>query len=72
VQPICLSLNRCLVVRPYSARPAETTTERGGAQSSGVALTETYAACTLKDGTLIRQREFVDHPEALEAAGLAE
>jgi ketosteroid isomerase-like protein len=45
----------------------------GRAQSSGVALTETYAAvCTLKDGKLIRQREFVDHTEALEAAGLRE
>jgi ketosteroid isomerase-like protein len=43
----------------------------GRAQSSGVALTETYAAvCTLQDGKLISQREFVDHAEALEAVGL--
>ena len=43
------------------------------AQSSGVALTEAYAnVCTLKDGKLIRQREFVDHAEALEAVGLSE
>jgi ketosteroid isomerase-like protein len=44
----------------------------GRAQSSGLALTEAYAAiCTFKDGKLVRQREFVDHGEALEAAGLS-
>ena len=41
------------------------------AQGSGLSLTETYACVsTLKDGRVIRQRDFLDHAEALEAAGL--
>jgi hypothetical protein len=43
------------------------------AQASGVPLAETYACIsTLKDGRVIRQRDFLDHAEALEAAGLRE
>jgi ketosteroid isomerase-like protein len=41
------------------------------AQASGVPLGETYACvATLKDGRVIRQRDFLDHAEALEAVGL--
>jgi ketosteroid isomerase-like protein len=43
----------------------------GRAQASGVALTQQWAsAVTLKDGKVIRQQEFLDHAQALEAAGL--
>ena len=43
------------------------------AQASGVALAQTYASIwTLKDGRVIRARDFLDHGEALEAAGLPE
>ena len=43
------------------------------AQASGVPLGETYACVqTLKDGRVIRQRDFLDHAEALEAVGLRE
>ena len=42
------------------------------AQASGVPLGETYACVsTLKDGRVIRQRDFLDHAEALEAVGLS-
>jgi hypothetical protein len=42
-------------------------------QASGVPLGETYACvATLKDGRVIRQRDFLDHAEALKAAGLRE
>jgi ketosteroid isomerase-like protein len=41
------------------------------AQASGIPLGETYACVsTLKDGRVIRQRDFLDHAEALEAVGL--
>jgi ketosteroid isomerase-like protein len=41
------------------------------AQASGVPLTQTYAGIsTLKDGRVIRQRDFLDRAEALEAVGL--
>lgn len=41
------------------------------AQASGVALGETYACVsTLKDGRVIRQQDFLDQGEALEAVGL--
>jgi ketosteroid isomerase-like protein len=40
------------------------------AQASGVPLTQTYAGVsTLKDGRVIRQRDFLDRAEALEAVG---
>ena len=40
------------------------------AQASGVPLAETYACVsTLKDGRVIRQQDFLDQAEALEAAG---
>jgi ketosteroid isomerase-like protein len=43
------------------------------AQASGVSLAQTYACVsTLKDGRLIRQRDFLDHAKALEAVGLSE
>jgi ketosteroid isomerase-like protein len=43
------------------------------AQASGLPLTETYAGVsTLKDGRIVRQRDFLDHAEALEAVGLSE
>jgi ketosteroid isomerase-like protein len=43
------------------------------AQASGISLAQTYACvATLKDGRLIRQRDFLNHAEALEAAGLSE
>ena len=43
------------------------------AQASGVHLTETYACvATLKDGRVIRQDDFLDQAEALEAVGLQE
>jgi len=43
------------------------------AQASGVPLGETYACvATLKAGRIIRQRDFLDHREALNAVGLAE
>jgi ketosteroid isomerase-like protein len=43
----------------------------GRAQASGVTLTGTYAVVgTLKDGKVIRQQDFLDHAEALEAVGL--
>jgi ketosteroid isomerase-like protein len=39
------------------------------AQASGVALTQTFAyVTTLEDGMVIRQQEYYDHAEALEAA----
>ncbi len=42
------------------------------AQASGVALLQTYAGVsTLKDGRVIRQRDFLSHAEALEAVGLS-
>ena len=42
------------------------------AQASGVALAQTYASIwTIKDGRVIRARDFLNHGEALEAAGLA-
>ncbi len=42
------------------------------AQASGVALAQTYASIwTIKDGRVIRARDFLDHGEALEAAGLS-
>ena len=45
----------------------------GRAQASGVALSEKWAAVgTLKDGKVIRQQDFLDHAEALEAVGLSE
>jgi ketosteroid isomerase-like protein len=41
------------------------------AQASGVPLGEKYACVsTLKDGRIIRQRDFLDHAQALEAVGL--
>jgi ketosteroid isomerase-like protein len=43
------------------------------AQASGVALTEAFAlVATLKDGRMIRQQEYYDHAEALEAVGVSE
>jgi ketosteroid isomerase-like protein len=43
------------------------------AQASGVALTEAFAlVATLKDGRMIRQQEYYNHAEALEAVGLSE
>ena len=43
------------------------------AQGSGVPLGETYACVsTLKDGRVIRQHDYLDHAEALEAVGLRE
>jgi ketosteroid isomerase-like protein len=42
------------------------------AQGSGVPLAESYATiATLKDGRVIRQRDFLNQAEALEAAGLS-
>jgi ketosteroid isomerase-like protein len=42
------------------------------AQASGIPLAQTYATiATLKDGRVIRQRDFLDQAEALEAAGLS-
>jgi ketosteroid isomerase-like protein len=41
------------------------------AQASGVALAQTYAGVsTMKDGRVIRQDDFLNHAEALEAVGL--
>src|SRR5205814_9310 len=41
------------------------------AQASGVTLGETYACVqTLKDGRVIRQRDYLNQAEALEAVGL--
>ncbi len=41
------------------------------AQASGVPLAETYGTvATLRDGLVVRQRDFLTHAEALEAAGL--
>jgi ketosteroid isomerase-like protein len=43
------------------------------AQASGIPLAQTYAGVsTLKDGRVIRQRDFLNHAEALEAVGLRE
>jgi ketosteroid isomerase-like protein len=43
------------------------------AQASGVPLTEAFASVsTLKDGRLVRQQEYYDHAEALEAVGLSD
>jgi ketosteroid isomerase-like protein len=43
------------------------------AQASGVPLAQTYAGVsTLKHGRVIRQDDFLDHAEALEAVGLRE
>jgi len=43
------------------------------AQASGIPLGETYACVsTLKDGRVIRQRDFLNQAEALEAVGLRE
>jgi ketosteroid isomerase-like protein len=43
------------------------------ALGSGVPLTEKYASVsTLKDGRVVRQQDFLDHREALQAAGLGE
>jgi ketosteroid isomerase-like protein len=42
------------------------------AQASGVPLAEAFASvATLKDGRLVRQQEYYDHVEALEAVGLS-
>ena len=44
----------------------------GHADGSGVRVTQEYASLmTLKDGQVIRQQEYFDHTEALEAAGLS-
>jgi ketosteroid isomerase-like protein len=41
------------------------------AQASGIPLAQTYAGVsTLKDGRVIRQDDFLNHAEALEAVGL--
>jgi ketosteroid isomerase-like protein len=41
------------------------------AQASGIPLTETYAGVsTLRDGRLIRQRDYLSHAEALDSVGL--
>jgi len=43
------------------------------AQASGVPLGERYASVsTLKDGGVVRHHDFLNHAEALEAAGLRE
>jgi ketosteroid isomerase-like protein len=43
------------------------------AQASGIPLTETYAGVsTVKDGKVIRNHDYLDQAEALEAAGLRE
>ena len=43
------------------------------AQASGVALAQTYASIwTIRDGRVIEARDFLDHAEALAAAGLSE
>lgn len=43
------------------------------AQASGIPLAQTYAGVsTLKGGRVIRQQDFLNHAEALEAVGLAE
>jgi ketosteroid isomerase-like protein len=42
------------------------------AQASGISLAETYACvATLRGGRVCRQRDFLHHAEALEAAGLS-
>ena len=42
------------------------------AQGSGIPLAETYATiATIKQGKVIRQQDFLDQAEALEAVGLA-
>jgi ketosteroid isomerase-like protein len=42
-------------------------------QASGIPLTETYASVsTVKDGKVIRNHDYLDQAEALEAAGLRE
>ena len=41
------------------------------AQSSGVALTSEYATVmTFRRGEIVRQRDYMSHKEALEAAGI--
>ena len=41
------------------------------AQASGIPLAESYGTvATIQDGTIIRQRDFLNQAEALEAAGL--
>jgi ketosteroid isomerase-like protein len=41
------------------------------AQASGIALDQSYAAvCTLKEGRVIRQQDYLDQTEALESVGL--
>jgi ketosteroid isomerase-like protein len=43
------------------------------AQASGVPLTEAFAlVSTLEDGRIVRQQEYYNHAEALEAVGLSE
>jgi ketosteroid isomerase-like protein len=43
------------------------------AQASGVPLAQTYAnVATVKDGWVVRQQDFLDQSEALEAVGLSE
>jgi ketosteroid isomerase-like protein len=43
------------------------------AQASGFPLSTKWAGVlTLEDGEVIRQRDYLDHAEALEAAGLRE
>ena len=43
------------------------------AQASGVPFTEQFASVgELKNGKVIRQHEYLDHTEALEAVGLRE
>jgi ketosteroid isomerase-like protein len=43
------------------------------AQASGVPLNEPFATVsTMKDGSVISQRQYRDHAQALEAVGLRE
>jgi ketosteroid isomerase-like protein len=43
------------------------------ARASGVPFTEQFASVAeLKNGKVIRQHEYLDHTEALEAAGVRE
>ena len=43
-----------------------------GTSSGATAATSANAVCDFRDGRIVRLRQFIDHAEALEAAGLSE
>ena len=64
---------QALDLKPCGERVLVTVQEHGVGRGSGVVVDRRhYAVWTLRDGMVIRMRAYLDHGEALRAAGLRE